>query len=73
MKIRKEKLGFQDHPDLLISMSHIALTYQKQGRQDEAEKLQVQVMEARKEKLGPNHQTLLLAWKQGRWDEVEKL
>jgi hypothetical protein len=44
-----------DHPDTLTSMANLASTYRKQGRWSEAEKLEVQVMEARKTKLGADH------------------
>ncbi|KAN0067668.1 hypothetical protein V8E54_014233 [Elaphomyces granulatus] len=53
----------------------------KQGRWTEAEKLDVQVMEARKTVLGPKHPDTLTSMhnlastyrKQGRWTEAEKL
>ena len=41
------KLG-KDHPDALISVSNLTLVYLAQGRMDEAEKLHVHVMKARK-------------------------
>jgi hypothetical protein len=36
-------------------MANLASTYSNQGRWDEAEQLQVQVMESRKTKLGADH------------------
>ncbi len=62
-------------------MHILAVTYWYQGRWDEAEKLNVEVMNARKAKLGVDHPNTLgtmhtLAstyWSQGRWDEAEKL
>ena len=62
-------------------MGNLASTYQHQGKWDEAEKLQIEVMNARQAKLGSDHlDTLIsmgdLAWtyqSQGRWDEAEKL
>ncbi len=62
-------------------MANLACTYYNQGRWDEAEKLEVQVMEARKEKLGSHHPDTLSSManladtyqNQGRLDEAEKL
>ncbi|KAH7016330.1 uncharacterized protein B0I36DRAFT_337349 [Microdochium trichocladiopsis] len=36
-------------------MANLASTFWNQGRWDEAEKLEVEVMETRKEKFGPTH------------------
>ncbi len=55
-------------------MANLASTYRNQGRWEEAEKLEVQVMETRKTKLGADHPdtlmsmaNLALTWKsQGR-------
>ena len=47
----QEVLG-EEHPDTLTSMANLASTYRNQGRWKEAEKLEVQVMETRKTKLG---------------------
>ncbi|KFY03632.1 hypothetical protein O988_01348, partial [Pseudogymnoascus sp. VKM F-3808] len=52
-----------------------------QGRWDDAEKLDVQVMETRKAKLGVEHPSMLTSManlastyrNQGRWDDAEKL
>ncbi|KAF5122585.1 Kinesin light chain [Metarhizium anisopliae] len=40
-------------------MSNLALTFWKQGRWEEAEKLEVQVMKTRKEKFGVDHSDTL--------------
>jgi hypothetical protein len=48
------KLG-ADHPNTLTSMSNLASTYRRQGRWEEAEQLEVQVMEMSKTKLGADH------------------
>jgi hypothetical protein len=45
METHKKKLG-ADHPSTLT---------REQGREDEAEKLKMQVMETRKRKLGADH------------------
>ncbi|KAK5947991.1 hypothetical protein OHC33_010975 [Knufia fluminis] len=76
----KTKLG-ADHPSMLSSMADLASTYSNQGRWEEAEQLEVQVLEARKTKLGADHpdtltstNNLALTYKQqGRWQEAEQL
>ncbi|KAL2859137.1 purine and uridine phosphorylase [Aspergillus lucknowensis] len=65
----------------LTSMADLASTYRHQGRWKEAEELEVQVMETRKQVLGPEHPDTLLTinqlastyWNQGRWKEAEEL
>ena len=55
--------------------------YWNQGRWDNAEKLEVKVMQARRDKLGSDHPDTLMSmsdltatyWDQGRFDEAEKL
>ena len=54
MMTTKTKLG-KDYPNTLANISNLALTYCSQGRWEEAEQLQVQVMEMSKTKLGDNH------------------
>ena len=62
-------------------MANLASTYNEQGRWGEAEKLEVEVMEARKDKFGSDHPDTLrsmanLAFtysEQNRWHEAEKL
>jgi hypothetical protein len=54
IETRKTKLG-EAHPQTLRSMGNLASTYLKQGRWEEAEQLQAQVMETRKMKLGEDH------------------
>lgn len=51
----RKKLHEPDHPDTMTSMAILASTYRNQGRWEEAEKLEVQVMETRKTKLGEDH------------------
>ena len=60
MKIRKEKLE-ADHPSTLTSIANLAVTYGEQGREDEAEKLEVQVIEIQKEKLEADHPSTLIS------------
>jgi tetratricopeptide (TPR) repeat protein len=58
-----------------------SLVFRHTGNWNEAENLQMQVMDMRKAKLGPGHRHTLLSmwylshilWDQERWDEVEKL
>ncbi|KAF1346346.1 kinesin light chain 3 [Lizonia empirigonia] len=76
----KRVLG-DEHPDTLTSMANLAATYRNQGRWNEAEKLEVQVMETRKRVLGDEHPDMLTSManlaatyrNQGRWNEAEKL
>ncbi|KAI9776224.1 MAG: hypothetical protein M1816_005406, partial [Peltula sp. TS41687] len=76
----KRVLGVE-HPDTLISMGNLALTYSKQGRWKEAEELEMQVMETRKKVLGVEHPDTLTSMNnlassysnQGRWKEAEEL
>ena len=73
MDMRKKLLG-AEHPDTLISMANLAITYRDQGRWNEAEKLQVQVMDTSKKLLGAEHSHTLTSmanlattyWNQGR-------
>ncbi|KAF9470348.1 hypothetical protein BDN70DRAFT_772852, partial [Pholiota conissans] len=59
----------------------IAHVYSKQGHWDEAEELEIEVMEKTKQFLGDDHPDTLRSmanlaatyWNQGRWKEAEKL
>jgi hypothetical protein len=70
-----------DHPDTLTSMAKLASTYRDQGKWEDAEKLQLQVVEASKTKLGANHPDVLTSMtnlafiyrKQGKHEEAERL
>ncbi|KAK3353279.1 hypothetical protein B0T25DRAFT_207363 [Lasiosphaeria hispida] len=61
--------------------STLGRVYYDEGRWDEAEKLEVQVMETHKTRLGADHPDTLSSmanlastyWNQGRWEEAEKL
>lgn len=62
-------------------MGNLFLTYSKQGRLEEAEELQVQVMQSRKRVLGEEHPDTLASMSylastysnQSRWKEAEGL
>ena len=62
-------------------MGNLASTYSDQGRWNEAEQLEVQVMDMRKRLLGPDHPHTLTSMAnlastysdQGRWNEAEQL
>ena len=62
-------------------MGNLASTYWNQGRWNEAEQLEVQVMEMTKKLLGAEHPDTLTTmgnlastyWNQGRWNEAEQL
>src|SRR5467141_1039476 len=51
----KKRKRLKDDEEVLNSMGWMATTFWKQGRWTEAEKLDVQVMKARKTVLGPKH------------------
>ena len=51
METSKTKLGV-DHPSTLMSMGNLASTLRNQGRWEEAEKLELQVIGTSKTKLG---------------------
>ena len=51
MDIRKKLLG-AEHPDTLTSMVNLAAAYRNQGRWNEAENLEVQVIDMTKMLLG---------------------
>ncbi|GAM42311.1 hypothetical protein TCE0_044f16170 [Talaromyces pinophilus] len=92
METRKSKLG-KDHSDTLSSMANLALTYwnqnqwekaqtlEEQGQWEEAENLEVLVIETRKTKLSEDHPDALRSManlaaiyrEQGRWEEAEHL
>ena len=74
------KLG-EDHPDTLTNMANLASTYRDQGRWVDAEKLEIQVVEASKAKLGANHPDTLTSMtnlasmyrEQGKYEDAERL
>jgi hypothetical protein len=80
MEVRKRILG-EEHPDTLISITHLASIYTNQGRWNEAEVLEEQVMEVRKRILGEEHPDTLISithlasiyTNRERWNEAEAL
>jgi hypothetical protein len=50
-----KKLLGAEHPDTLTYMGNLASTYRNQRRWNEAEQLDVQVMDMRKKLLGAEH------------------
>ena len=50
-----KKLVGAEHPDTLISMANLGSTYRDQGRWNEAEQLQIQVMDMTKKIFGADH------------------
>jgi Tetratricopeptide repeat len=70
-----------EHPDTLRSMANLAATYRQQGRWNEAEKLQVNVMEMSQRLFGAEHPDTLRSMsnlaatysQQGRWNDAETL
>jgi hypothetical protein len=73
--------GLTEHPHTFLSMGNLAHIYGSQGRWNEAEQLEIQVMDMRKKLLGAEHPDTLLSmgnlastyWNQGRWNEAEQL
>src|SRR3984957_5138930 len=80
LETSKRVLG-EEHPDTLMSMNNLALTYRNQGRWKEAEVLQFSVMETSKRVSGEEHPDTLMSMnnlavtyqEQGRWKEAEVL
>ena len=76
-----KKLLGAEHPDTLTAMANLASTYRNQGRWNEAEQLEVQVMDMRKKLLGAEHPHTLTFMgnlastyrNQGWWNEAEQL
>ncbi|KAL4766371.1 uncharacterized protein BDW70DRAFT_155045 [Aspergillus foveolatus] len=76
-----QKRNGPEDPSTLRSMAKLESTYWSQGRLNEAEKLEVQVMESFKTVLGVEHPDTLSSmsniastlWNQGRFHEAEKL
>ena len=56
----KTNLG-ADYPNILISMGNLAMVLGKRGLQEEAEKLELEVLEACKTNLGVDHPNTLTA------------
>jgi len=54
LEARKRVLG-PEHPDTLINIANLALTYMDRGRWGEAEELGKEVLETRKRVLGLQH------------------
>ena len=79
MDTRKRVLG-DEHPDTLLSIANLAMTYSNQGRWGKAEEQQVQVMVTSKRVLGEEHPNTLTSIanlastysNQGRWGEAEE-
>jgi hypothetical protein len=80
MNARKSKLG-SDHLDTLNSMYNVATTYQAQGRWEEAEQLEIDVINASRTKLGTEHPFTLTTMASlgvtygnlGKWEEALSL
>ncbi|KAI1666456.1 AAA superfamily ATPase [Pyrenophora tritici-repentis] len=74
-------LADDNNEERMCLASKCATTLFSDGRYEEAEELQVQVMQARKRVLGDEHSDTLSSmaslastyWKQGRWKEAEEL
>ncbi|KAJ5261105.1 hypothetical protein N7478_011700 [Penicillium angulare] len=79
-KLRIKLLGHRSEV-ALESTAMLAIAYRSQGRCEDAERLEVQVMETHKTKLGKEHPDMLASManlaatyrNQGRWEEAELL
>jgi hypothetical protein len=54
MEARSRVLG-EEHPDTIIAMANLGVTYSMQGKEDKAEELKVKVLEASRRVLGEEH------------------
>lgn len=80
MEVSKIESG-ERHPETLAIMFNLASIYQNQGRFEEAEKLEVQLVKIQKKELGESHPDPLSSlaklsstyMNQGRWNEAEEL
>ncbi|KAJ5159346.1 uncharacterized protein N7500_008997 [Penicillium coprophilum] len=78
---QRMKIGGAEDDDTLDSTAMLGVAYELDGRLEEAEQLELQVMETRKTKLGVDHPDTLTSmanlastlWNQGRWKEAEQL
>ncbi|KAJ6008357.1 hypothetical protein N7540_012333 [Penicillium herquei] len=74
------KIGGVEDAETLQSTMILAEVYSLEGRWEEAEQLNIEVMETRKKELGEDHPSTLTSmanlastlWKQGRWKEAEQ-
>jgi tetratricopeptide (TPR) repeat protein len=77
---REEMLG-REHPNTLISVSHLGSVLERQGKYDEAEAMHQQALEGREKALGQEHpHTLIsvsqLGWvleRQGKYEQAEAM
>jgi tetratricopeptide (TPR) repeat protein len=80
LETRKRVFG-DEHPDSLVGLSDLVLTFSNQGRLKEAEEWGVQAIETMKRVLGDEHPDTLTAMgnlaltisRQGRWEEAKEL
>ena len=56
MRIKEEGTK---HPSTLTSIANLAVTYSEQGKYDEAEELQLKVLDLHRKMLGPEHPNTL--------------
>jgi tetratricopeptide (TPR) repeat protein len=78
---QRMKIGGAEDEDTLDSTAMLAVAYRLEGRWEEAEELDVQVMDTRKTKLGAEPPSTLTSManlastyrNQGRWDKAEQL
>ena len=69
------------HPDTLTSMNNLAVTFSEQGKHEEAEELELKVLDLCKKVLGPEHPHILTSMPnlartyldQEKYEEAEKV
>ena len=79
LPILRKKLFGPEHPDTLNCIANLASTYRYQGKWNQAEQLQVQLIDIRKKLLGLEHLDTLNSIAnlastyrdQGKWNEAE--
>ena len=71
----RKKLFGPEHPNTLLSIGKLAMTYFEQERWNEAEELELQVMDIRMKLLGAEHSDILKSMEsnQARWNETENI
>ena len=60
MDMRRKILG-AEHPDTLSSVANLASIYWNQGRWNEAEQLEIQVIDTKKKLFGEEHPDILIS------------
>lgn len=65
MREKRRQLFGPEHPDAIAAALSLATIYQKQGRCEEAEALQIEVLELQRRILVRNHPDIIMAARYG--------